>query len=369
MNIQLIILTGFFVRLGIAFWNGFFGPSFGAESDAVTFHFVAVEYAKNPTFSEIQIGWIYSYILGLVYAATLDHVFIGSLLSCIFWLISAIYLLKTFRLLNIERKHTNSALLIYALLPSSILYTSVTLREVYQLFFINIAIFSALLFYLKSNKHYLPVLLLSLVGASFLHGALMMFSIAFLSTLIFFYSWKGKQKLPVVKILISAPIIILILTIGISFFSENAYNIEDGLSGAVEKYQEGGLTAEGRANYKNDVDINGLFAFITFLPISLFQYFFEPMPWRISSIFADAPIVLENLLRAFLIFKAFKNLRTPSIQHYRISLLLITSFFMLETIWSLGTINWGTASRHHIPSFGLLLISAFAIRNHQITKS
>lgn len=370
MNIQLIILTGFFVRLGIAFWNGFFGPSFGAESDAVTFHLVAVDYAKNPVFPDIQLGWIYAYILGLIYAITLDHLFIGSLLSCIFWLLSAYYLLKTLKLLDIEKEHIKYALLIYALLPSSILYTSVTLREVYQLFFINLAIFSALMIYIKQKKSHLFTLLFSLICAGFLHGSLMIFGIIFLGLFLFFYSAKDKKITSLIKVAFVLPIILLIFNFGLSFFNQNAYNLEEGLIGAVEKYQEGGLTVEGRANYKNDVDINGLFAFITFIPISLFQYLFEPMPWRISSIFTDTPIFLENLLRAFLIFKAFKNLRTPSVQYYyRILLLLITSFFMLETIWSLGTINWGTASRHHIPSIGLLLISAFAIRNHQITKN
>lgn len=361
-----IILIGFSIRLIIALWNGFWGPSFGADLDALTFHIVASDYAKDPTFTEIQIGWIYSYILGLVYAATLDHVFIGSLLSCIFWLLSANYLLRTFRLLNVEKKHTNSALLIYALLPSSILYTSVTLREVYQLFFINLSIFSALLFYLNSNKRYLFALLLSLIGASFLHGALMMFSIAFLSILIFFYSWKGKKKLPVLKIIISAPIITLILAIGISFFSQNAYNIEDGLSDSIEKYQEGGLAIDGRTNYKTETSISGIFALITFIPLSLFQYLFEPMPWKISSVFVDTPIFIENMLRLFLIYKAFKNFKNLISQHYRTLLFLIISYFALETIWAMGTINWGTASRHHIPALGILLIIAFfKIKPHE----
>jgi hypothetical protein len=36
------------------------------------------------------------------------------------------------------------------------------------------------------------------------------------------------------------------------------------------------------------------------------------------------------------------------------------NYFILELIWSMGTVNWGTALRHHIPSFGLLVIAAFA---------
>lgn len=32
----------------------------------------------------------------------------------------------------------------------------------------------------------------------------------------------------------------------------------------------------------------------------------------------------------------------------------------LEMIWSIGTINWGTAIRHHLPVWGLLLLAAYA---------
>jgi len=40
--------------------------------------------------------------------------------------------------------------------------------------------------------------------------------------------------------------------------------------------------------------------------------------------------------------------------------LVFLSYLLLETTMSSGTINWGTASRHHIPSIGLLLAAAFA---------
>lgn len=33
-------------------------------------------------------------------------------------------------------------------------------------------------------------------------------------------------------------------------------------------------------------------------------------------------------------------------------------YLFLELIWSFGTVNWGTALRHHIPSIGLLIVCA-----------
>ena len=47
--LRYIIFAGFFLRLFVAIWNSFFGPSFGADLDALSFHLEAVEYARNLT--------------------------------------------------------------------------------------------------------------------------------------------------------------------------------------------------------------------------------------------------------------------------------------------------------------------------------
>ncbi|MCR4291270.1 MAG: hypothetical protein NUV76_00170, partial [Candidatus Kuenenia sp.] len=76
----------------------------------------------------------------------------------------------------------------------------------------------------------------------------------------------------------------------------------------------------------------------------------------VSDIFS----LFDNTLRAWLIFKACVGLRRASTQRRRIIMFVFGSYLMIETIWSVGTINWGTAARHHIPSIGLLLIAAFS---------
>jgi|TARA_B100000929_G_C15134270_1_gene292335 hypothetical protein len=80
---------------------------------------------------EFVIGRFYSYVLGFFYFLTDDSLFFGSFLSVLAWLASAFTLAKIMRLLSIDKSNQSKAMLIYALLPSSILYTSVTLREVY----------------------------------------------------------------------------------------------------------------------------------------------------------------------------------------------------------------------------------------------
>ena len=39
---------------------------------------------------------------------------------------------------------------------------------------------------------------------------------------------------------------------------------------------------------------------------------------------------------------------------------IFLAYLFIETMWSVGTVNWGTASRHHVVTYGLLAILAFS---------
>ena len=97
------------------------------------------------------------------------------------------------------------------------------------------------------------------------------------------------------------------------------------------------------------------------------------MPWKISSII-DVVALLENMLRFWLIWNALKYLVATYLNkpmfvahnafgNRRFYLFIFVSYLLIESLWSLGTSNWGTASRHHVPSLGLLLIVGFVYRN------
>ena len=44
--------------------------------------------------------------------------------------------------------------------------------------------------------------------------------------------------------------------------------------------------------------------------------------------------------------------------HYKIYLGLFIIYLSSEIGWALGTNNWGSAVRHHVPLFGLLIFLA-----------
>ena len=163
-KIKLVLWLGFFLRLVNAFYNGFIGPTFGSSDDSLGFHIIATEYSQNLVFDVYALTHMYTYFLAVFYFITTDSLFLGSALSALGWLASAFILLRIMRILSFKISYQRWVMLIYALLPTSLMYTSVTLREPFQLLFINLALYAALKIYFhRSNVHWLG-LFLAFVG-------------------------------------------------------------------------------------------------------------------------------------------------------------------------------------------------------------
>ena len=377
--ISRVILTlwlGFFLRLVIAFVNGFVGPTYGSSDDSLGFHEVAVLFSQNLADDSFLFNNIYPSLLGVFYSITTDHLFLGSALSALGWLASAFILLRIMRILSFKMSNQWRVMLIYALIPTSLMYTSVTLREPFQLLFINLALYAALKIYFhRSNAHWL-VLFLAVVGMGAMHGALLVSGIFIIVGTLFLLTSRNRKGVSFTKVVLVTPIVILCLFYGFSLFTSiSSYEdrLEEGLSVAVQTYQRGTMELVQRATYRTDIEINGLGGLILTIPSLLFQYLFEPMPWKMSSI-VDVVALLENMLRFWLIWNALKYLvgsylnKPMFVAHNyfgyeRCILFIFLSYLIMETLWSLGTSNWGTASRHHLPSLGLLLVASFAYRN------
>ena len=375
-RVKLTLWLGFFLRLVIAFVNGFVGPTYGSSDDALGFHVIAVGYSQNLVFDGFVIGHIYYFILGIFYFITTDSLFLGGAFSALGWLASAFILVRIMRILSFKMSNQWRVMLIYALIPSSLMYTSVTLREPFQLLFVTLAFYAVLKIYFhRSIAHWL-VLFLAAVGMGALHGALLASGIFIIAGTLFLLTSRNIKGVSFTKVVLVTPIVILCLFYGFSLLisiSDYGELIEDGLSVAVQTYQRGTMELVQRATYRTEIEINGLGGLILSLPSFLFQYLFEPMPWKMSSI-VDVVILLENMLRFWLIWNALKYLVGSYLNkpmfvarndfgNERFIFFIFLSYLVMETIWSLGTSNWGTASRHHLPSLGLLLVAGFAYRN------
>ncbi len=334
-------------------WNAYFGPSYGGEDDALKFHQFAVDAAAGyEDERDFTTGWIYPNLLGLVYWTTVPSLFLGGLLTGVTWLLSAVVLIKICRVVAIDERAVLYVALGYAFLPSSFLVTAITLREAYQMLFVNLILLSGLHLISRFRLLYVLLFALSAYAAAWLHAALAAFGL--LAAIIFIAAKMLHQRMRL------AALIVAVGTVAAASFGAVVvigYDLSFSLSELVTIFREG-TPDDARANYPTTLVFGSDYELIADLPVILMRYLFEPMPWRIGGL-ADLYLFFENIARLVLIVAALK--RVWLARPMRIDLLaMVGCFFACEAVWAIGTVNWGTASRHHLPILGCLLVIGFA---------
>ena len=373
-----LIWLGFYFRLLSSIWSVDFGLHLIFTGDVGRFHGMAVALNNNEDIlfgNSILGGYGYPYFLSFLYKISMESIFIGAIASSLAWLLSGFVLIRTLNFFFLTRANFLILIFLYTFLPSIVLNTSLPVRESYLLLFVNLTIYSLLKIYLHKDARYWLLMPLCIFILSIFHPAYLPFGMMALILVVFSYALRGKRIVNQRNIFIFVPffLVSLFFIYGpfYNLFSEYSYNLDyGGISGAVSAFREGSvITApNARAQYQSSVEeIDGMLGLITFLPVLLFQYLFEPMPWKISSL-VDFVLLVENVIRGILIFFALKALFSKSTPMRRLLFILIILYFIMELIWALGTTNWGTASRHHVPIFGVLLIIGIAFTNQPDKK-
>ena len=353
------IIIGFVLRLVVAVWNGFWGPSFSAEADAAGFHSGAVTYARGEDSTNFALSNIYIYALGTLYRWTFESLFFGSFFSCIAWIASAGLLSRMMDMLTINDANQFRAMLIYALMPSVILLTGITLREAYQLFAVNMIVYAALKTYLYRSYWHILLILLGVVLMGALHVALLVAGFFILAITLLFVFFQPHNSLSFAKFTLTLLVLALLGYQGSTLFLDSIFQTNNMELGAALQARQDSWQQSTRAHYSMGFKINSGLDLLWFVPAALFHYLFQPMIW-IASTIIDWGLVLENLLRCVMLFKVVVALFTLPTRRKIPLVLVFFGYLLIETVWAVGTINWGTAARHHIPAFGLLVLAAFA---------
>ena len=354
---MIIIFCGLILRVLLAAINAYYEPLPGAEYDALTFHQVAQLVSINWDYINLDIGWIYATALGIIYKYTFNSLFFGCLVSVLAWFISAIVLKKILKELNIINFNVKIILFFYAFLPSSLIFTSITLREPFQLLFYNLMVLSLIQIFFKNIKKYFFLLFLSLAALVMLHKIFLFLSLFVFLFFILLILAKLKTKYKILNF-------IFLLLFGY-FFYENIQNYflailpldEYSIYEIVQRHINN-MTIS-RASYINYlVIINDFNDIILYTIRCVVNYFLQPLPYNHQNVF-DTFLFTENLLRLFFVILIFLNLFKFNDINYIYFCFLVIIYISTEILWALGTNNWGTAIRHHLPSFGALAFLAF----------
>ena len=398
MNIYLVIISGFTLRIIVSFVNMIYATP-GSQGDADRFHncgAVIAGYFRSERilkdchhyyypFDEI-FSEFYVQILRFMYTYVGDIKFFGNLLSTILWLLAAIVLLKILKKLNINKKFIFIAIVLFSFFPSNVFLTSITLRESLQLLLINLSILNTIKLLTERKIKNLFFLIITLSFLNLFHHQFIYFAFAFSITIALFIY---------LKIRVYSKLILLLTSIFLLFFFqfdfsetsmsllETIYSYRTGsIGGSVQsinihhpefhpKNMNYSEIAYSRAQYffsdDKSVLINivfqtrdSIFKFIAYdLPYLFFLYHLEPLIFVRNLIFYDYLIIIENFIRVILIILAVANLFFIKKPEKSLFFSLLVLFFCIESMFAVGTTNWGTAARHHIVTSGLIVILAF----------
>ena len=318
-----IIFLGIIFRVIFAFINSDLGPFPGLEYDAIKFHEVAVSISEDTSNMDFRTGWLYATVLGIIYKYTFDSIFFGSLISILGWLISAILIIKIIRIFKLDEFSKNFILILYSFWPSALVYTSVTLREPFQLLFINITIFAFLKIYLENKPKYNLLFFPSIIALPLLHKMFLIWSIVFFIVYLLFLIISVGKKNYKYLIIFSTVIVTLIFfnfdIIENYFYSKipvNKFSIYSIISSHMRN-----MTIS-RATYQ----MEELFLFnfqdlLSYFYKATYNYMLQPTPNRQETIF-DLFLFLENIFRLILVL--FIIIRILNIKHtyYKFYMLL-----------------------------------------------
>ncbi|WP_287600203.1 hypothetical protein [Thiothrix sp.] len=336
----------------------------GADADAQTFFLkmssVATDLSSlNFEYPDILNGSLFFInVYGLVqYFFGGSSFFLAHMISIFGSSLCLLLIYKICLLIGItNRKNIRLIVFIYTLAPGILLYQSYILREVWQSLFILILVWCGI--YWKT--HGFRPILIPLIVFSYFIGMLFHHSLMYtllLVTMEVVLLGLGRLKVPTSRSL--STYITLIIAFGLFFLLismsntpqeaniiDSAGNFIEGASGSIE---------DARSNYGVTFSTNQPWTILT----SLTYYQLMPFPHKISS-FIDLISVYENLLRLYLIWIWWKNRKKLSTSDKNIVDGLIIIWISIEAIWSIGTFNWGTAARHHVPAMALLVIAALS---------
>ncbi len=364
-----IIVLGFILRVLHGAVISIRGAEGDMELDAESMYYMMRDVVRSGRPVEYSYGVDFHVNSSAKFLAFIgDDVFWACFLPAFYWLVGGVFFLKSLELLKPSTRDRMIIVLLYALLPGCFYFTSIPLRESMQLMGVNVAVWGAMQVVVRSNPLGWLFLVAGSVIAALLHGALAVVGLVLVVGTFTLQPMIRNQKLTGPRQFMILVMAIILMPFAFSGLKLVGYNVEDGALDAAAQYQVGGLSEEARSNYKQTDAAGGVVANTVLVPVSLIQYLAEPMPWRIATA-SDLYLFMENILRLLCLLISVRIWQKSNGRESYLQGSLVIIYMVHETIWALGTVNWGTAIRHHVPITGvqLLMVARFSILQKEKT--
>ena len=329
-------------------------------TDSLSFYLNAQYIAISGRYLPWEIGWNpYVNMAGFLMSGSGPNIVSMCIFSVLAWLLSAVTIDRGLGILQVSAANRNIAAAVMAFYPTGIFVTTLPLREPFQMLGLTLMCYAMLRVVALRQLGFLALFLLGFVMTAVTHLA--MATIALISVIGLFLYWAifRADKLVVGRLSAAMFVSVFVFLAILSVMESRSVDLSNGLLSSVESFQQTGATLDSRAQYKTEINAGSGLSSILFIVLGFIQFMVEPLPWRVSSL-GDVVVFAENWIRIFLLVLALIGIRHSTGPRRASALIFLYMYIVAEIMWSLGTINWGTAARHHAPQVPLLLLSVLA---------
>jgi len=330
----------------------YFLPVVGADSDA--FHYGAY-FLLNKGSTPLE-NTPYVQMLGFFYSLFGISKGIGCQLTHLAFGFCAVLFVEMTSLLGFSRQRIQAGLLIFGLLPSCALHAAVTMRETYQAAGFLLFVYGALRLRIKGMDIGFFSIGLGALWLIFFHKG---FALFLLLALPLSLTWATGTRIN--RMLATGAVVFVVLFLfGDNLWQlmlEKSYSLQVIVEGQgieyIDNYAD--QVERGRSDFDVNLKLNSFYGFISTAPVVFIYYLFSPLPWQIGSSL-DIEGFAESLLRMYLLLKSLVFIRKSSGEERKIRTFLVVIFLLMESTWAAGTSNWGTAVRHRLVAWPLLVV-------------
>jgi len=324
------------------------------------------EYSLNSSYFFTVGAQLYKQFLSIFALLFGTSTFFFSCLTIFMFAISVIFYLKICILLQI-RILSGWSVILFGGVPGFLIVTIEPYREIFMILFLMMGIYYGFKYRLESKIHFFSISLISLILFGVFHYAVMAmvpFIVAGVLFLPINNNFKWRRKVFILILFSFILITIIFSPIGNYFFSNgnigHVFDLfrADSINAYIDKinaHKNILLLSPGGTDYYWDLKKSSLLSLTHSFIQCLIFYMFKPFIWEVNSL-SSLVLSLEGLLRFFLIIFSIIYLLKADSRFRAFYFLLLLLYFFIESIWALGTINAGTASRHHLIAQWIIIL-------------
>ena len=364
-SVSNILLAGLAIRIFTLFLGTIFIlPDSG--KDAVYFETIGFQWSESgllnvfnehyPGANSIFISWIIA-ILYSIFGRSLLMIQSLSLLFGIGSIFFGWMLAKKIW----DNSKANKVGWFLALFPSLVLYSVLTMREVYISFFFLVAIYGIVSWYRTPSIYWIVLAIFGFVAGSFFHGAMSVGALVFifficLKNFIQFFKLLITNRINIKNFIItSVMLFVLLLYFTNKIGAPKIGNFQDAIDmSRLTNIMKS--SSRGDAAYPDWLQINSIDEFIYKSPIRTIYFMFSPFPWDVRKM-SHLIGTMDSILYLTLFYLIFKNRKViwkePDL---RVIFIILLSYFF---VFGIGVGNFGTSIRHRSKFvIGLILLAA-----------